>query len=428
MSSRLPAPEPEAPIARALPRAGVIAWSVLGILTLAFVIGWVLYQVRNIFPPMVLAVALIFLLNPAVTALERRGLRRGVGTAAIYLLFLLGIALIVALIVPALGRQGQQMIDTFPGFLDSLTARLEGIANRFGQTVDAAAFRQVLERGREGLFQGVGKILEVTRSALHLVLAFVLAPILALYILADLPRLRERFVDHLPPAYREEWLMLLRRCGEAVGGFFRGQLLVASIVGVLSSVGLWIVGIPFWLAIGLLAGFFNIVPLIGPFIGGGIALIVGIVSGGLTKALLAALVMLVVQQLDNHFISPNVMGRAVRLQPVTIILALLAGASLAGLWGMLLAVPGTAVAKILLLHYYTTHVLGRPSPHLEADRGPPENPRTARPEAQVAAEEPESRPEPQVVAQKTETGDPDPDGETAESDEETPDRVSRAGG
>ena len=88
-------------------------------------------------------------------------------------------------------------------------------------------------------------------------------------------------------------------------------------------------------------------------------MIIGAISGGLGLSVKAAIVMVVVQQVDNHFISPNVMGRAVRLHPVTIILALLAGGTLAGLFGMPLSVPATAVGKIFLMHYYNKHILGR---------------------------------------------------------------------
>ena len=155
-----------------------------------------------------------------------------------------------------------------------------------------------------------------------------------------------------------------------MSAFFRGQLLVALIVAILSSVLLSIAKIPFAVPIGLIAGLTNIIPFVGPFIGGGIAVIVGGITGGADKALLAAGAMLAVQQLDNHLISPNVMGRAVKLHPVSIILALLGGGTLAGVFGMLLAVPTLAVAKILVMHYYSKHVLGE-DPAEEADEEPP---------------------------------------------------------
>lgn len=390
-----PGPAPPRNPGEGLRHAGVIAWSVLGILALAAVGSVLLYQIREIFPPLVLALALIFLLNPLVTRLERRGIPRGAGTAAIYLLFILVLVLMGLLVIPPVASQVSDLVMNFrlPN-VDSVIEWLEGTARRFGMglTLDPGSVNQLVERLQGEIFQGLGQITRITLGALHIVLVFVLAPIFALYLLIDLPRLQAAFKEHLPPARREEWLMLLERCGQAVGGFFRGQLLVAVIVGTLSSVGLLAVRLPYWLAIGLVAGFFNIIPLIGPWVGGAIAVVVGAVTGGPTKALFAALAMLAVQQIDNHFISPNVMGRAVRLHPVTIMVALLAGGTLAGLWGMLLAVPATAVAKILLMHYYSTNILGRQSPYLEPPEPPP-----------PAGEEPADR-EPAAVAAAGETG------------------------
>ena len=144
--------------------------------------------------------------------------------------------------------------------------------------------------------------------------------------------------------------------GQAVGGFFRGQLLVALFVGVASSIGLWAIGLPFWLLVGMVAGVFNLVPLIGPFIGGGLAVVIALISGQPLKAVWAALVLLAVQQIDNHLISPNVMGRTVQLHPVVVMLALLVGASFAGLFGMLVIVPLVAVAKIVFLFIWSKYV------------------------------------------------------------------------
>jgi hypothetical protein len=133
---------------------------------------------------------------------------------------------------------------------------------------------------------------------------------------------------------------------------------------------LWIVGLPFWAVVGLVTGLFNLVPLIGPFIGGAVAILVALTtdqSGGLLAlepgwplALGSAAALLVVQQIDNHIISPNMIGRTVRLHPVTVMLGLLVGGTLLGLWGMLLAIPVIATVKILILHAWDTRMTWPP--------------------------------------------------------------------
>ena len=209
----------------------------------------------------------------------------------------------------------------------------------------------------------------VTTSLLSGLIIFVVGPVMAFYLLVDLPRLERGVMALIPPTRREEIRGLMDRVGQAVGGFFRGQLLVALFVGVASSIGLWAIGLPFWLLVGMVAGVFNLVPLVGPFIGGGLAVVIALISGEPLKAVWAALVLLVVQQIDNHLISPNVMGRTVQLHPVVVMLALLAGASFAGLFGMLVIVPLVAVAKIVFLFLLSKYVdYGD-----ELTQGPPED-------------------------------------------------------
>ena len=361
-------------------RAGIVSWSILGVLLLAGIALWLLNLLRDIFPPMALALIIIVLLNPMVSGLEKRGIPRWLGTAAIYLIVILAITLAVSYLAPPLGRQVNDLIQRGPEIRQDATEAAQGLASKVGLSLEdvgltnpganpepsgsgeqprrsapgegSPSFIQTLG-GR--LFAGAGRF---ATGALHVVVNFVLAPVLALYLLIDLPKIQRAFTHYLPPRYRDEWLPLLDRAGQAVGAFFRGQLLVAAIVGVLSSIAFLIIDLPFWLPLGLLVGFFNIIPLVGPFVGGSIAVLVGGVTGGLGLAVKAGLAMLAVQQLDNHFISPKVMGRAVRLHPVAVMLALLAGATLGGVWGMLLFVPGLAVAKVLAVYFYETRVLG----------------------------------------------------------------------
>ena len=360
-------------------KGGLLAWSLLGMLALVGLLGWLLYLIRDIFPPIALATALIFILNPLVSRMERVGVRRGIGTAVIYLLFIAMVVVLVALITPVLGRQLNDLGERLPEIQADLRGAAEGVAERLGVSledlglsskespkVDGVAPKTptFFEKFGARLVSGAGRF---ASSALHVLLTFVLAPIFALYLLIDLPKIQKSLMRFIPPRYRDEWLMLLERCGQAMGAFFRGQLVVAAIVAIMSAIALRIVGVPFWLAIGLIAGFFNLIPLIGPFVGGGLAALVAGFTQGPRQALWAAFAMLVVQQIDNHFISPKVMGRAVRLHPVAVMIALLLGASLAGLWGMLLSVPGLAIARIVGVHYYATRVLGETDEEVDVE-------------------------------------------------------------
>ena len=116
----------------------------------------------------------------------------------------------------------------------------------------------------------------------------------------------------------------------------------------MASIGMLLIDLPFWLIVGMIAGLFNMIPLIGPWVGAVPGIVIAFTTGGgISKAIAVAVVMAIVQQIDNHFISPIVMQRAVKLHPAVVMLALLAGGTLAGFIGLLLAVPAAATLKIV---------------------------------------------------------------------------------
>jgi predicted PurR-regulated permease PerM len=343
-------------------RLGILAWAGIGVIVLAYLLLRLLVYVNPVVPPLLLAVVVVYLLNPVVSALERRGVPRVAGAGVVYVLFLCLVALAVNLLVPVVTRQVAQVVDHFPAYVADAQALVRRLAARFGAEpnfrLDAEQVQNWLAAGdnRQAVTRYITGLRSFTTSLLSGLVIFVIGPIMAFYLLVDLPRLQRGAMALVPPGRRDEMRSLMDRISQAVGGFFRGQLLVALFVGVASSLGLWAVGLPFWLLVGIVAGVFNLVPLIGPFIAGGLAVIIALVGGEPLTALWAALVLLAVQQLDNHLISPNVMSRTVQLHPVVVMLALLVGASFAGLFGMLVIVPLVAVAKIVFLFLWSRYV------------------------------------------------------------------------
>jgi predicted PurR-regulated permease PerM len=381
-------PTPRLPAGERLRRAGIAAWSVIGLLVLIAISVWLLFKIRVIFPPLVLALLIIYLLNPLVNRLQARGVPRTIGALIAYVVVAVVITLLGIVIAPFLAREVESFGDRWPelklDFVRSIEGFGETIESRFNIEVDTsqvvclfgaediegpdqptqAECDEVTRRYREQILQQADRITEFGTGILELLLIFILAPLLALYLLIDLPQVQRDLLHLVPESHREEMSDLGTKVGRAVGGFFRGQLLVALLVGVLSSAGFALVGLDFWLVIGAIAGFTNLIPLVGPFIGGGLGFVVGTITEGLDVGLYAALVALIVQQIDNHIISPVVMKRTVQLHPGTVMLSLLAGGTLAGFWGVLLAVPAVAVAKLLLGHFWATRVLGEsPSPY-----------------------------------------------------------------
>jgi predicted PurR-regulated permease PerM len=343
-------------------RVGVTAWALVGIAVAGFLLLRLLQTMQVLVPPVLLAIAVVYLLNPIVTMLHRRGLPRLAGTFVVYLGFVLLVVAIMAVLVPMLTREASAAVEDFPEYSRQVEAQVNQIAARFDQQVtfevDGDRVQDWLSdpANRETVLNYVTGLRSVTSSVLHGLLVFVIGLIVAFYLLVDLPRLRRGALAIVPPRHRADLDELSTEVGKAVGGFFRGQLVVALFVGVASSLALRIVGLPFWLLVGLVAGLFNLVPLIGPWIAGAVAVVIALLDGDPLMAVWAGIALLVVQQLDNHLISPNVMSRTVKLHPVVVILALMLGATFYGILGMLIAVPLVAAAKICFMHLWVRHI------------------------------------------------------------------------
>lgn len=343
-----------------------MAWAIVGLAVVVVLLGVVAWFFRVIWPPLILAGAIVFILNPVVTFLQRRHIPRALGTAIAYLGVVGVVALSGILIAPLAQQQADDLSDEWPEIRANLEEDVNDLADRSEENdwpvqiphwddlgdsfgADDQTFEEQLETAREfGL------------RVFHVAIIFILAPIIAFYLLVDLPHIKAVVESLIPAARQQEAHVLGRRLGRAIGGFFRGQLVVALIVGTMVSIGLAIIDLPFWLLIGMIAGLFNMIPLIGPYIGGIPGVIIALTTRDTGTAVWVVVIMVIAQQIDNHFITPNVMQRVVKLHPAVVMLALLAGGTLGGFFGLLMAVPTTAVLKILVGHLWRTYVLGEP--------------------------------------------------------------------
>jgi predicted PurR-regulated permease PerM len=352
-------------------RAGVVSWSLVGIIALVFALLWLLREFRIIWTPLILAIVLVYLFNPLVERLARRKVPRVVGGCLSYIVFGGLVVLVGFLIVPLISNQAAEFAEELPELSERLSLWVADIGDRFGVSVSAGRLDSIATdiqdwlrdpANQEVIIESLGQVGEIALGVVEIALLVLLAPVLALYILMDAPGLRESALRLVPQEMRSEAAHVGFTIAKAVGGFVRGQLLVALIVGLLSSLGLLMLDLPFWLIVGLIAGFLNIVPFVGPWVGGLLGTMTAVVAGDLSKVIWVVVIFVIIQQLDNHLISPVILRYTVKLHPVSIILALLVGGSLGGLFGVLVAVPITAVIKILLGHVWRTRVLDEPWP------------------------------------------------------------------
>ncbi len=346
-------------------RVGIFSWSIIGVLILTAIAFWVLDKGRIIFAPLLLAVVIVYVLNPFVSWTHRRGTPRIVGALVGFLIFFSALAVLIITIGPGLADQGQELVERFPEIFDDTSAELEALLESIGiEGVTVWSFDELLDYLNDPanrdtladlLFSRLGS---VTAGIFEFILVFLIGPVLAFYFLVDLPETGKRVRGVIPVGRRAEAEHVGRQLNTALGGFLRGQLLVALIVGVMLSFGYWLIGLDFWLIIGLVGGLLNIVPFIGPWIGGTLGVIIALTTGDLATVMWAIVVAVVVQQIDNNFVSPTVLKATVRLHPTVTLLVLVLGGALAGFWGVVIAVPVTASLKVVGGHWWRTRVLG----------------------------------------------------------------------
>jgi predicted PurR-regulated permease PerM len=345
-------------------RVGIFSWSVIGLLLLVITAFVVLVEGRIVLAPLFLALVVIVILNPFVSWLQGRGVPRLAGTLLAFIVFFAAVTLLALAIVPNIVQQAQSFVETFPNLYDNSAEDIRRVLESFGfDNVAVWSYDDLLgylndPANRDAIVSVVlDRLGGVTAGIFEFVLVFLVGPVLAFYFLIDLPSVQQRLLGIFPERRRAEAAFVGGQLNAALGGFLRGQLLVALIVGVMLSVGYRIIGLEFWLLIWLIGGLLNIVPLLGPWVGGALGVVIAFATADLKTAIWAVVVAVVVQQIDNNFVSPTVLRATVRLHPAVTLLVLVLAGAFAGVWGVIVAVPLAAAIRILLGHWWRTRVL-----------------------------------------------------------------------
>lgn len=335
----------------------IVTWAIVGLVAVFYIVLFILDKISVIIPLFVYMVALVYLLRPAVEYLHKQKIPRGLAVLITYLVVAIIITLFLIYIVPIIIAQAVGLVNAYPEIKKSVLAYFNDFVNLYQKRLGGTPFdikeglANVLNQAKNINFAKIpASILGVTFNVVSGLLNFILAPILAFFILKDLPRIKETIVHLVPEKHRLELLEIISKVNKVLSGFLKGQFIVASVVGFLATVLFTVLRLKFAFLLGMIAGITNIVPYFGPIIGGGLAVIVALFNSPVT-ALLTALGMLLIQQLDSMLISPLVLKRQVNLHPVLIVFSLLIGGSLLGVLGLLLAVPVAAVSKVMVYHF-----------------------------------------------------------------------------
>ncbi|MGP4067638.1 AI-2E family transporter [Halobacillus sp. B29] len=324
----------------------------LSLLLLAWLFPYydhIMIMIGRILLPFILALVLSLLLHPLVNLLEETGISRSLAILFIFLAFFSLVSLGIYKGYPRLLTQVRLLSEQIPALTESyqvwtkqLYAQTERFPDGIHKKLDGSFsdFEEWISTKLMNLLTGLSGIFDM-------VFLVAVIPVMTFYFLKDYKMIGSSLVTLLPVSWHDEARRLTRELNHSLGGYIRGQLLISLFVGALASFGFWLVDLPYPLILGIIAGITNIIPYFGPLLG---AVPVLVVAATISVKLLifSLLVVLVIQVLEGNLLSPYIMGRSIHIHPLVIIFALLAGGELAGIPGLILAVPVLTCLKVIV--------------------------------------------------------------------------------
>jgi predicted PurR-regulated permease PerM len=332
-------------------RPKAVLQAILVMLAVAVVL-WIVFVARQVITWIFVAAFLTLALNPAVSVLQMRGVRRrGAATAIVLAATILLIAAVGALLVPPLVDQVSGMVDAVPGYVHDVTAGRGplGFLERDYHIVERAK-EATGGGGAAKLAGGASVLLSLTQSVITAVIGTVTILFLTIFMLLEGPQWWERALGLTSGANRPRWRNVGHQIGRTVSGYVTGNLLISIIAGSSAALVLLIMGVPFPVALGLLVAILDLIPLAGATLAGILLGVVGLLTS-LTAGIVLIVYFIVYQQVENHILQPLVYGRTVQLSPLVVLIAILVGSAVAGVLGALAAIPVAGTLQILLLDW-----------------------------------------------------------------------------
>jgi len=339
-------------------------------LTLSSLIAVLLYAARSALLPFILGVVFAYIVLPLVNLLhshappQLRG-RRLARTLSVLVVYLLAVLILVGALtftIQPIAAQVNFLVQELPDFARKVYNAVPEVVqvwwDRYKQIVPTD-IQQALQRSIDNMLQsfiealqaGVFKTVGVAFSTVSFVFGLVIVPFWMFYILRDQPQMAYMLYKRVPAAYRDDVRNVQALVDTVLGAYLRGQLILCVSVGVMATGGLLIIGVDLALLLGTLAGIFEVVPTLGPILGA-IPMILVTLATSPSKVLWVIVLAFGVQQIENLFLVPQVASGAVKLHPALVMLILVVGSAVAGIWGVVLGVPITAVVRDVAQYLY----------------------------------------------------------------------------
>jgi predicted PurR-regulated permease PerM len=335
------------------------AWAMIGVLILLGALGWLLSRVSSALVPFGIGLLVVLLLRRPVDWLGTR-MSRTLAVALCYLIGIVAVAVALTFLVPPVYAQIVAFVNALPGYVEQAYKLWDawvvnpkasaGIPEWLQNAVLSLKDQVVASAGTWS--SAIAETAISTGSSVATgVIEFALALIIGFFTLVDLPRLGDEIYTLAGPRWRDEIRHFSATLSRVMGGWLKGMMIQSAVVAVLVTIGLALIGVPYSLALGLIAGVLNVVPYLGPAITALLAIAAGLFVSP-WAAVWALVVVFAVQQLDSLVMAPRIMGEQMDLHPLLVVFSLLVGASLFGVVGMVLSVPVAAIIKAMFVFWY----------------------------------------------------------------------------
>ena len=327
--------------------------------TVSFLFEPLVIIISSIIMPMVISLLLYYLFNPLIDFLEDKGMKRIISVSLLYVVVLALLGILIGTLIPLLRDQFISLADNFPFFIDSITNTVTQWLNGlpYGQDVQTYIEQgenfvgQIPQNITEYLNNGLSSVSTVVSSVTNVVITLVTFPIILFFLLKDEKKISKGALAAVPPKWREEIIRVFTEINSQVGAYIKGQLIIATSIGVMMFIGFQIIGLEYPGILALIAGFTSVIPYIGPTLAFIPAVVVALITSWF-MVLKLIIVWMVVQFIDGNLIEPNVMGRQLHIHPLTIIVVLLVIGDLLGIFGLIFGVPIYAILKVIVVELF----------------------------------------------------------------------------
>ena len=316
-----------------------------------------IYSIIKILTPLFIGIVVAWLFDPLVSFFKKKGIKRGLGAGIVYILLILIILLVLGSLIPVLSSQINDFAKTIPSIINSVTGMIDNVLGKLG---DIANFD--VENMKTEVYSKIQNIgVNLTNSLPSMTVSlvksffsglgtFVVGLIIGFYLLVSFDSANDTIFGFLPKKIQDTTRDLVNEVNTSLRKYVQGTLMLASLVFVVSTIGFFISGLKAPLLFGLFCGITDIIPYLGPYIGGIPAVVVGFSQSPIT-GIITLIAIVIVQFIEGNLLQPLIMSKQLKLHPVTIMLGLLIFGYFFGIVGMVVATPAIAAIKVIFTFF-----------------------------------------------------------------------------